>query len=184
MSRITLVEYDPCWPSLFEERAVAVTTLLSPFVSEIHHIGSTAVPGLAAKPKIDIDVVVSDQRMLPELGARLRSAGYTFHGDPYADGLRTFTADTRPCGTRLYLCGTDNAAHAVRLLFRDALREHKDLARRYGNVLQGREVNIVKAEIAGKGTFWRVRVPAATRNEAISLCENYKAAGGNCFVSR
>ncbi|MEP9386993.1 SPOR domain-containing protein [Mesorhizobium sp. KR9-304] len=65
-----------------------------------------------------------------------------------------------------------------------AQSSYQDLARRYGNVLQGREVNIVKAEIAGKGTFWRVRVPAASRNEAIGLCENYKAAGGNCFVSR
>jgi hypothetical protein len=65
-----------------------------------------------------------------------------------------------------------------------AQSSYQDLVRRYGGVLQGKEVNIVKAEIAGKGTFWRVRVPAATRNEAISLCENYKSAGGNCFVSR
>ena len=65
-----------------------------------------------------------------------------------------------------------------------AQSSYQDLARRYGGVLEGKEVSIVKAEIAGKGTFWRVRVPAATRNEAISLCENYKAAGGNCFVSR
>ncbi len=65
-----------------------------------------------------------------------------------------------------------------------AQSSYQDLARRYGGVLQGREVNIVKAEIQGKGTFWRVRVPAASRNEAISLCESYKSAGGNCFVSR
>ncbi|MBL8576968.1 MAG: SPOR domain-containing protein [Mesorhizobium sp.] len=65
-----------------------------------------------------------------------------------------------------------------------AQSSYQDLVRRYGSVLQGREVNIVKAEIAGKGTFWRVRVPAPTRNEAINLCETYKAAGGNCFVSR
>jgi hypothetical protein len=65
-----------------------------------------------------------------------------------------------------------------------AQSSYQDLVRRYANVLQGKEVSIVKAEIAGKGTFWRVRVPAASRNEAISLCENYKAAGGNCFVSR
>ncbi|WP_320410516.1 GrpB family protein [Ensifer sp. LC499] len=51
MSCITLVDYDSCWPSLFEERAPAITALLSPFVNEIQHIGSTAVPGLAAKPK-------------------------------------------------------------------------------------------------------------------------------------
>ncbi|GAA4112536.1 SPOR domain-containing protein [Aminobacter aganoensis] len=61
---------------------------------------------------------------------------------------------------------------------------YADLARRYGSVLNGREVSIVKAEIAGKGTFWRVRVPAGTRNDAVSLCESYKAAGGNCFVSK
>lgn len=61
---------------------------------------------------------------------------------------------------------------------------YQDLARRYGAVLGGRSVNIVKAEIAGKGTFWRVRVPAETRNDAVNLCNSYKAAGGNCFVSR
>ncbi|MEW9835560.1 SPOR domain-containing protein [Mesorhizobium marinum] len=65
-----------------------------------------------------------------------------------------------------------------------AQASYQNLLRRYGAVLEGREVNIVKAEISGKGTFWRVRVPANSRNEAIGLCENYKAAGGNCFVSR
>lgn len=61
---------------------------------------------------------------------------------------------------------------------------YQDLARRYGSVIGGRGVNIVKAEIAGKGTYYRVRVPSASRDEAISLCEKYKAAGGNCFVSK
>jgi SPOR domain len=65
-----------------------------------------------------------------------------------------------------------------------AKSSYEDLARRYGGVIGGRGVNIVKADVAGKGTFWRVRVPAGTRNEAISLCESYKAAGGNCFVSK
>ena len=61
---------------------------------------------------------------------------------------------------------------------------YMDLARRYGSVLKGREISLVKVDIAGKGTFWRVRVPAGTRNDAVSLCESYKAAGGNCFVSK
>ncbi|CAN7634753.1 SPOR domain-containing protein [Mesorhizobium amorphae] len=61
---------------------------------------------------------------------------------------------------------------------------YQDLQRRYGSVLTGRTANIVKAEIAGKGTFYRVRVPAQSRNDAINLCTSYKAAGGNCFVSR
>ncbi|WP_027167256.1 SPOR domain-containing protein [Mesorhizobium sp. WSM3224] len=61
---------------------------------------------------------------------------------------------------------------------------YQDLQRRYGGVLSGRTANIVKAEVAGKGTFYRVRVPAQSRNDAIALCTSYKAAGGNCFVSR
>jgi len=61
---------------------------------------------------------------------------------------------------------------------------YQDLQRRYGSVLAGRTANIVKAEVAGKGTFYRVRVPAQSRNDAINLCTSYKAAGGTCFVSR
>ena len=61
---------------------------------------------------------------------------------------------------------------------------YQDLARRYGSVIGGRGVNIVKADIAGKGTFWRVRVPAQSRDDAIQLCTDYKSAGGNCFVSK
>ncbi|MGF6160068.1 GrpB-like predicted nucleotidyltransferase (UPF0157 family) [Ensifer sp. KUDG1] len=131
MPRITLVEYDPLWPSLFEQRALSIATLLSPFVGAIHHIGSTAIPGLAAKPKIDIDAVIADLGALPALSARLCNAGFIFHGDPHASGLWTFTTATRPYGTRLYLCGEGNAAHAARLLFRDRLRERPDDAAQY-----------------------------------------------------
>jgi hypothetical protein len=61
---------------------------------------------------------------------------------------------------------------------------YEDLASRFGSVIGGRGVNIVKAEIQGKGTYWRVRVPAKSRNDAIDLCTDYKSAGGNCFVSK
>ncbi|HEV2901266.1 MAG TPA: SPOR domain-containing protein [Pseudaminobacter sp.] len=65
-----------------------------------------------------------------------------------------------------------------------AQSSYQDLLRRYGSVLEGHQANIVKAEVAGKGTFWRVRVPAGSRSDAIKLCESYKSAGGNCFVSK
>jgi len=61
---------------------------------------------------------------------------------------------------------------------------YQDLARRYGGVLEGRGVNIVRADIAGKGIYYRVRIPASSRDEAIRLCTSYKSAGGSCFVSR
>lgn len=61
---------------------------------------------------------------------------------------------------------------------------YQDLARRYGGVLEGRGVAIVRADIEGRGTYYRVRIPASSRDEAIQLCTRYKAAGGSCFVSR
>ncbi len=61
---------------------------------------------------------------------------------------------------------------------------YQELARRYGDVIGGRGVNIVKAEIPNKGTYFRVRIPSASRDDAIALCEKYKAVGGSCFVSK
>jgi hypothetical protein len=55
---------------------------------------------------------------------------------------------------------------------------------RYGEVLDGKGVNIIKADIAGKGTFWRIRIPAESRDAAASLCNNFKSVGGKCFVTK
>ena len=65
-----------------------------------------------------------------------------------------------------------------------AQKSYVDLAQRYGSILGGRGVNIVKADIAGKGTFWRVRIPAQSKAEAVELCERFKAAGGSCFIAK
>ncbi|WP_157019159.1 SPOR domain-containing protein [Mesorhizobium xinjiangense] len=65
-----------------------------------------------------------------------------------------------------------------------AQASYANLSQRYASVLNGRGVNIVKAEIEGKGTYYRVRIPAQSRDAAIDLCERYKGAGGNCFVAR
>lgn len=55
---------------------------------------------------------------------------------------------------------------------------------RYGEVLDGKGVNIIKADIAGKGTFWRIRIPAESRDAAAGMCNSFKAAGGKCFVTK
>jgi len=66
-----------------------------------------------------------------------------------------------------------------------AARESLDnMTRRFGQIIGGRGMGIQSAEIAGKGTFYRVRVATSTRSEAISLCESLKSAGGSCFVTR
>lgn len=65
-----------------------------------------------------------------------------------------------------------------------AQQSYQSLAQRYGTMLQGKGVNIVKAEVQGKGTYYRVRIPASSKNDAISLCESLKTQGGSCFVSQ
>ncbi len=65
-----------------------------------------------------------------------------------------------------------------------AQQSYQQLAQRYGEMLQGRGVNIVKAEIEGKGTYYRVRIPSNSKDDAIQLCERLKGAGGSCFVSK
>jgi hypothetical protein len=60
----------------------------------------------------------------------------------------------------------------------------KDISRKYAGVIGSRGANIVKAEVDGKGTMYRVRIPAGSRDEAISLCGDLKAAGGSCFVTK
>jgi hypothetical protein len=65
-----------------------------------------------------------------------------------------------------------------------AQTSYQNMARRYASVLGGHAVNIVKADIAGKGTYYRVRIAANSKEDAIALCTKYKAAGGSCFVSK
>lgn len=58
------------------------------------------------------------------------------------------------------------------------------LSRKFGGVIGGRGVNIQKADVEGKGTVYRVRIPAGSKQDAAALCAQYKSAGGNCFVTR
>lgn len=132
MSAIKIVDYDPAWPALFEAQRMRILELIGDLVEQIHHVGSTSVAGLAAKPKIDIDAVLLLEAHIPEAVERLKSLNdYTFHGDPYGDGMWTFTQGHGSYGTRLYLGGPDNATHIKRILFRDWLRTHPDAAAKY-----------------------------------------------------
>ncbi|MGI2032335.1 SPOR domain-containing protein [Rhizobium panacihumi] len=66
----------------------------------------------------------------------------------------------------------------------DAQKSYQNLSNKFGTVIGGRGVDIKAAEIAGKGTFYRVRIPAGSKDEAIQLCERYRSAGGSCLVAR
>ena len=137
MRPVEIVDYDPSWPAQFAAERGVVLGLLGDRVDGIHHIGSTAVPGLAAKPKIDMDAVLRADSFVAEAIERLRETGnYDYHGDPYGDRRWTFTRG-RSRGIRLYLCGPGNIAHQERILFRDWLRSHPDDAEAYAALKRG-----------------------------------------------
>ncbi len=129
MRQVEIVDYDPSWPMQFADERAALLMLLGDLTDSVHHIGSTSIPGLAAKPKVDMDVVLRAEEFIPEAIERVRATGaWDYHGDPHGDRRWIFTRG-RGRGTRVYLCGPGNEAHRRRLAFRDWLREHpKDAA--------------------------------------------------------
>ena len=139
MDEIEIVEYDPGWPARFAEEAKRLrATLGSDLVIDLEHFGSTAIPGLPAKPIIDILIAV---RSLAEARATvigpLRELGYVFWAEnPKTDRL-FFVKGMPPYGERRthhVHIAEPTAEPWLRLPFRDYLRIHPEEAQRYGQL--------------------------------------------------
>ena len=89
-----VVEYDNNWPLLYEQYAQKIKSIFGEELLEIHHFGSTSIPGMFAKPNIDIYVVVKDLARIKELYSQMETGGYTYHGDYCKIGEEYFTLDT------------------------------------------------------------------------------------------
>ena len=131
-----VVDADPRWPKQFQEIVSYVAPFVETSVVRIEHVGSTSVPGLAAKPIIDIDVVVANDEQLPNVIGLIESAGYRWVGDLDVAGREAFDAPEAPRlpEHHLYLVVANNRAHCDHWLFRDALIEHRELRDRYSSM--------------------------------------------------
>lgn len=129
-TRVEIVDYDPAWPLAFEKVGAELQQLLGLPASSVEHVGSTSVPGLGAKPLIDIDLTVADPADIPALSARLERAGYRSRGSRHGDGVFAFLMPDHPA-RRVYLCPPGSQTHRERVIFRDALRANPDLAFAY-----------------------------------------------------
>src|SRR6266567_3992999 len=79
------------WPAVFAQLRDHIANALRPLATRIEHVGSTAVPGLAAKPIIDLDVVIATRDDLPAVIERLHPLGYRHEGDLGVPGREAFT---------------------------------------------------------------------------------------------
>jgi GrpB-like predicted nucleotidyltransferase (UPF0157 family) len=138
MRRIRVVPYDPRWPEAFAAEAAAVATALGGNLLEIHHVGSTAIPGIYAKPVIDMLAAVSDIALIDRDAARMAALGYEAMGEFGIAGRRYFRRDDA-AGQRTHQVHAfqHGSPHVARhLAFRDFLRVHPALAAQYGELKQ------------------------------------------------
>ncbi|WP_427887436.1 GrpB family protein [Kribbella sp. GL6] len=118
-----VVDYDPRWPLWFAEIRGRLAPYLAEFQHRVEHVGSTAVPGLAAKPIIDVDVVVPSAELVPTAIARLAAAGYVHEGDQGIAGREAFALPPDAVHYHhLYVVVDGNKAHRDHVLLRDHLR--------------------------------------------------------------
>jgi GrpB-like predicted nucleotidyltransferase (UPF0157 family) len=129
---VVIVPYDPAWAAAFELLRDLVAPVLGELAAGIEHVGSTAVPGLAAKPIVDIDVVIRHADDLGEVAQRLATLGYTHLGDLGIVGRDAFRARPELPRHHLYVCAAGSAALQAHLTLRDALRADPELAAAYG----------------------------------------------------
>jgi GrpB-like predicted nucleotidyltransferase (UPF0157 family) len=130
--QIVIVDYDPAWPREFEWVRDRAGAALGDVALAIEHVGSTAVSGLAAKPVIDLVVVVEPDQVQVAI-ERLSAIGYVPRGSQGVEGREVFDA---PEGEprhhhHLYVSPTDSEELRAQLAFRDRLRESPELAAEY-----------------------------------------------------
>lgn len=118
---ITLVEYDSSWPELFDKELNRIYSVLGSKALQIEHVGSTSVPGLCAKPIIDIVLVVNDSSDELSYAPDLESSGYTLRiREPEWFEHRMFKGPDTDINLHVFSSGTSEIDRMLR--FRDWLR--------------------------------------------------------------
>jgi GrpB-like predicted nucleotidyltransferase (UPF0157 family) len=136
-----LTSHDPAWAIEFAALRDVYTKALGSLVVRVEHVGSTAVPGLRAKPILDVDIVMESYERFPAIVACLRSLGYTHNGDngvrereafhPLDDGAPYQSPKRKWMSHHLYVCPANGLELRRHIRFRDALRADAALRRDY-----------------------------------------------------
>jgi GrpB-like predicted nucleotidyltransferase (UPF0157 family) len=144
---IAIVPYDPRWPELFRnEKEHLLACLPTALIRRIEHFGSTAVPGLAAKPVVDMLVEVTDlEATKAQIAPVLEQQGYDYFwrptrgedGPPFYAWFIKRDPATHTRTHHIHMVEADFAEHWDRLLFRDYLIDHPSVAREYERLKLG-----------------------------------------------
>ena len=136
MKYVRITPYDPDWPRRYDEEAARIVAALGELAAAIEHVGSTAVPGLDAKPTVDILVGVRDLDELDDDAiGRLEELGYEFRGEMGVPGRRYFRKGaTYPREFNVHVVELGGELWRRDLAFRDYLRARPEAANAYGRL--------------------------------------------------
>ena len=155
---IVVEPYDPAWEREFDRLRDYLNGYLGDLAVAIHHVGSTSVDGLAAKPILDIDIEIVSYTLFSKVCERLAEAGWRHEGNYGIEGREAF----KPLRSldfmahNLYVCPSESIELKRHLAFRDYLRANKTAADAYGTLKQRLAVqhgNDIDAYIDGKASF-------------------------------
>jgi len=142
--KIKLVEYDPAWEEKFQRLKSIYVKSLGDLLLEVEHVGSTAVPGLCAKPHLDIDLVIEDYTSFQEVEEALAELGYEYRGDLGIEGRESFKrkdekvpwngSNSREYSHHLYVCPRNSRELKRHLAFRDHLLKDEECRKRYAEL--------------------------------------------------
>ena len=137
---IVVVEYDKKWPDDFLRIKTELQKVLT-MPCQVQHVGSTSIPGMKAKPIIDIDVGLENWNDFEKVKSELASIGYEHEGDKGITGREAFCRDGKVHNEildnidhHLYVCSVDNEEYKRHILFRDYLRNHDEARDRYNHI--------------------------------------------------
>ncbi|HEX7956021.1 MAG TPA: GrpB family protein [Pyrinomonadaceae bacterium] len=136
MRKVEVVPHDPRWRDAFEAEAKRVAAALGENVVAVHHIGSTAIPGIYAKPIVDMLVEVGDIAEVDGRSSAMESLGYEVMGEYGIPGRRYFRKDDRE-GIRthhIHAFEAGSAEASRHLAFRDYMTAHPADAQKYSEL--------------------------------------------------
>ena len=176
--RLQIVSYDPQWPAAFAAEAARLRAALGALALRIDHNGSTAVPGLAAKPIIDIQVSVKSLQPIEAYRNPLENLGYIHvaHAD---DAFSPFFHRPAqwPHTHHVHVVTAGGAEERRTLAFREYLREHEDLARQYEKLKRDLAARLAPGDQHSREAYANAKTDFIERTIAVAL-SNFAAKVG------
>lgn len=160
----TIAKYDPAWPCKYDEEAQKLIPIFGEEFIEIHHVGSTAIPELAAKPEIDILVIVAATTMSERWTAEVLRYGYS-RGRDLSPGHLFYKRDVEGIRShKIHVCERDHSKIDEMLIFRDYLRSNKTVRDQY----QQLKLELEQKNTAGIAQYLEAKEPFILRTLAMA----------------